>query len=51
MQRRLFHQLGGWSVMPDDALVEALARIGETADDLSDARAPCSRARWRRPAG
>jgi ATP-dependent helicase/nuclease subunit A len=38
MQRRLFQQLGGWSMMPDDTLTAALNTIGEAAADLSAAR-------------
>jgi ATP-dependent helicase/nuclease subunit A len=38
MQRRLFGQLGGWAVMDDATLRDALAQIGEAAGDLSRAR-------------
>lgn len=38
MQRRLFQTLGGWAVMADEALAEALAGLGEAPDDLSKAR-------------
>jgi ATP-dependent helicase/nuclease subunit A len=38
MQRRLFQQLGGWSMMPDDVLTAELSKIGEAAADLSAAR-------------
>jgi len=38
MQRRLFQQLGGWSMMPDEKLTRALDEIGEAADNLSAAR-------------
>jgi ATP-dependent helicase/nuclease subunit A len=38
MQRRLFNQLGGWSMMPDDTLTAELNKIGEAAADLSAAR-------------
>ncbi len=38
MQRRLFQQLGAWSMMPDATLTGALARIGEAPHDLSRAR-------------
>jgi ATP-dependent helicase/nuclease subunit A len=38
MQRRLFQQLGGWSMMADDVLNAELAKIGEAAGDLSAAR-------------
>jgi ATP-dependent helicase/nuclease subunit A len=38
MQRRLFQQLGGWSMMPDDTLTAELSKIGEAAADLSAAR-------------
>jgi ATP-dependent helicase/nuclease subunit A len=38
MQRRLFQQLGGWSMMPDEVLTAELNKIGEAADNLSGAR-------------
>jgi ATP-dependent helicase/nuclease subunit A len=38
MQRRLFRQLGDWSMMPDERLTLALDQIGEAAADLSAAR-------------
>ena len=38
MQRRLFETLGGWAVMDDGPLGEALASIGEQASDLAGAR-------------
>jgi ATP-dependent helicase/nuclease subunit A len=38
MQRRLFQQLGGWSMMPDEVLTAELNKIGEAAADLSAAR-------------
>jgi ATP-dependent helicase/nuclease subunit A len=38
MQRRLFQQLGGWSMMPDETLTSELDKIGEAAADLSAAR-------------
>jgi ATP-dependent helicase/nuclease subunit A len=38
MQRRLFQQLGGWSMMPDEVLTAELNKIGEAADNLSAAR-------------
>jgi ATP-dependent helicase/nuclease subunit A len=38
MQRRLFQQLGGWSMMPDEVLTAELDKIGEAAADLSAAR-------------
>ncbi|HVY33930.1 MAG TPA: double-strand break repair helicase AddA [Caulobacteraceae bacterium] len=49
MQQRLFRQLGGWSVMEDEALRRALDQLdgsGEAADaaDLSRARALFARA-------
>jgi len=46
MQRRVFELLGGWSVMRDRELAEALADLGEdpAAYDLSDARALFARA-------
>jgi ATP-dependent helicase/nuclease subunit A len=44
MQRRLFDELGGWAVMPDDRLAEKLADLDERGDDLSAARALFARA-------
>ena len=45
MQRRLFDRLGDWAVMGDDeALAGELARIGERAGDLGQARALFARA-------
>src|SRR5579875_2984772 len=44
MQRRLFDQLGGWSMMDDATLRQKLADIGETSADLSDARRLFARA-------
>ncbi|WKL58221.1 double-strand break repair helicase AddA [Asticcacaulis sp. ZE23SCel15] len=40
MQGRLFAQLGGWAVMPDDELSQQLAKIGEdiSAENLTRAR-------------
>ncbi len=37
MQRRLFAQLGGWAVAPDDALVTALAKLEGQPDSRYDA--------------
>jgi ATP-dependent helicase/nuclease subunit A len=44
MQRRLFQQLGDWSVLDDVALARRLADIGEDAGDLSRARTLFARA-------
>jgi ATP-dependent helicase/nuclease subunit A len=44
MQRRLYHQLGGWAVMDDEALAAALSKLGETPDDLAKARRLFARA-------
>jgi ATP-dependent helicase/nuclease subunit A len=44
MQARLFLTLGGWAVMDDSALAEALAKIAEPGRDLSQARALFARA-------
>jgi ATP-dependent helicase/nuclease subunit A len=44
MQRRLYQQLGGWSVMDDAALAAALSDLGETSDDLGKARRLFARA-------
>ena len=44
MQRRLFDELGGWAVMPDERLAEKLADLDERGDDLSAARALFARA-------
>ena len=35
MQRRLYHQLGGWAVMEDEALAARLVDLGETPDEHS----------------
>ncbi|MFN3229416.1 MAG: double-strand break repair helicase AddA [Asticcacaulis sp.] len=39
MQRRLFEQLGGWSVAEDGALRDALRKVGEDPDQIDPARA------------
>jgi ATP-dependent helicase/nuclease subunit A len=49
MQRRLYHQLGGWAVMADDALARKLAELGEapgehSRTDLAKARRLFARA-------
>ena len=44
MQRRLFDQLGGWSMLDDAALGARLAAIGENPRDLSRARTLFARA-------
>ena len=44
MQRRLFQQLGDWSMLDDAALSGRLAEIGEDARDLSRARTLFARA-------
>ncbi len=44
MQRRLFETLGGWSVLDDDALREALRRIGDSGQALPRARTLFARA-------
>lgn len=48
MQNRLFQRLGEWAMMPDTALTEALATLGETArldaDHLARARRLFARA-------
>lgn len=45
MQRRLFQVLGRWSVLPDQALAETLARLQDRPfDDLSRARSLFARA-------
>ncbi len=46
MQRRLYEELGNWSISPDKDLREALAKIGEDpkARPLSEARALFARA-------
>jgi ATP-dependent helicase/nuclease subunit A len=45
MQRRLYHQLGGWAVMADDALAQRLADLGEAPNlDLTKARRLFARA-------
>ena len=44
MQRRLFQQLGRWSMLGDEALRHALRDIGEDARDLSLARTLFARA-------
>lgn len=39
MQNRLFNQLGGWAMLPDDSLREEIIRIGGDAhEDLAKAR-------------
>ena len=38
MQRRLFDRLGGWAVMQDAELAQALADLGEAGQDLPRAR-------------
>ncbi len=35
MQNRLFARLGGWAMMPDDDLFEALRNLGETEENLT----------------
>ena len=35
MQNRLFARLGGWAMMPDDRLFEALRNLGETEENLT----------------
>jgi ATP-dependent helicase/nuclease subunit A len=45
MQGRLFKLLGGWSVAPDERLIDELARLGaEPGQDLSEARRLFARA-------
>ena len=44
MQRRLFDQLGGWSMLDDATLAAKLAAIGESPRDLSRARTLFARA-------
>jgi ATP-dependent helicase/nuclease subunit A len=44
MQRRLFDELGDWTVMPDAALAETLAGLDERPDDLANARRLFARA-------
>jgi ATP-dependent helicase/nuclease subunit A len=45
MQGRLFKLLGGWSVAPDERLIDELAKLGaETGQDLSEARRLFARA-------
>ena len=44
MQRRLYQQLGGWSVMQDEALERRLSDLGEAATDLALARRLFARA-------
>ena len=44
MQRRLFQQLGRWSMLEDAALQAELSAIGEEAGDLSQARTLFARA-------
>ena len=44
MQRRLFQQLGDWSMLDDAKLSRRLADIGEDARDLSRARTLFARA-------
>ncbi len=56
MQRRLFATLGEWAVLSDDKLARRLADLEGTPGAAFDEaalsrRAPCSPARWRRPAG
>ena len=35
MQNRLFARLGGWAMMPDDDLLEALRNLGESEENLT----------------
>jgi ATP-dependent helicase/nuclease subunit A len=44
MQRRLFQQLGKWSVLDDEPLAREIARLGEDTENLSRARALFARA-------
>jgi ATP-dependent helicase/nuclease subunit A len=44
MQRRLYEELGGWAVAPDDVLAQKLAELDESRRDLSSARALFARA-------
>jgi ATP-dependent helicase/nuclease subunit A len=44
MQRRLFEQLGHWSVLEDDLLHEELTKLDASTEDLSRARALFARA-------